>query len=92
MEPVFQMTVLAKTILNRIQRSCQVRETIVNDEFSEIIHMLISAFDQYGDASVDFYPKELRDEIDAINEQVYANVNNGEWYRQVKGQSAKLMA
>src|SRR5690606_20776436 len=29
------------------------------------------------DASVDFYPAELRAEIDAINELVYENVNNG---------------
>jgi len=53
------------------------RETIVNNESAEIIRMLNSAFDRYGDASLDFYPEELRGEIDAINEQVYARVNNG---------------
>ena len=53
------------------------RETIVNNESSEIIRMLNSAFDRYGDASLDFYPEELRGEIDAINEEVYGNVNNG---------------
>ncbi len=30
-----------------------------------------------GDASVDFYPMELRGEIDRINAIVYPNVNNG---------------
>ena len=53
------------------------RETIVNNESSEIIRMLNSAFDDYGKAEVDFYPEPLRDEIDAINEVVYHNVNNG---------------
>ncbi len=53
------------------------RQTIVNNESSEIIRMLNSAFDKFADASVDFYPAELRDEIDRINATVYANVNNG---------------
>lgn len=52
-------------------------ETIVSNESSEIIRMLNSAFDEWGDASVDFYPRELRDEIDAVNELVYPAVNNG---------------
>jgi putative glutathione S-transferase len=53
------------------------RATIVNNESSEIIRMLNSAFDQFADASINLYPRELRDEIDAINAKVYANVNNG---------------
>ena len=53
------------------------RQTIVNNESSEIIRILNSAFDEFADASVDFYPAELRDEIDRINATVYANVNNG---------------
>ncbi|QKT02940.1 glutathione S-transferase family protein [Ectothiorhodospiraceae bacterium 2226] len=51
--------------------------TIVNNESSEIIRMLNSAFDAYGDAQVDFYPEALRADIDAVNERVYDNVNNG---------------
>ncbi len=51
--------------------------TIVNNESSEIIRMFNSEFDAYGDPSRDFYPLELRDEINAINELVYDNVNNG---------------
>lgn len=53
------------------------RETIVNNESSEIIRMLNSEFDDFGDASVDFYPKPLRAEIDEINAVVYDRVNNG---------------
>ncbi len=51
--------------------------TIVNNESSEIIRMLNSAFDQWGDAAADFYPRELRDEIDRVNAIIYPNVNNG---------------
>jgi putative glutathione S-transferase len=51
--------------------------TIVNNESSEIIRMLNSAFVQWAGASVDFYPRELHDEIDSINRVVYDTVNNG---------------
>jgi putative glutathione S-transferase len=50
---------------------------IVSNESSEIIRMLNSAFDDMGDSSLDFYPPELRGEIDAINALVYPNINNG---------------
>ncbi len=53
------------------------RMTIVNNESSEIIRMFNSAFDAWGDASVDLYPIALRDEIDAINQRIYHTVNNG---------------
>jgi putative glutathione S-transferase len=53
------------------------RETIASNESSEIIRMLNSAFDAWGDKRLDFYPEHLRREIDAVNERVYANVNNG---------------
>jgi putative glutathione S-transferase len=53
------------------------RETVVNNESSEIIRMFNSAFDAYGDPSVDFYPEALRAEIGAVNDTVYENVNNG---------------
>jgi putative glutathione S-transferase len=52
-------------------------ETIVNNESSEIIRMLNSAFNEWGDASLDFYPRELRGEIDEINAMVYPAINNG---------------
>ena len=57
------------------------RATIVSNESSEIIRMFNAAFDALedsgGDASLDFYPQDLRAEIDAINARVYATVNNG---------------
>jgi putative glutathione S-transferase len=51
--------------------------TIVNNESSEIIRMLNSAFDALGAAAGDYYPAHLRDEIDAINDRVYTTLNNG---------------
>ena len=55
------------------------RQTIVNNESSEIIRMLNSAFDEFvdGGADIDFYPQALREKIDAINKSVYDYVNNG---------------
>jgi putative glutathione S-transferase len=55
----------------------KMRQTIVNNESSEIIRMFNSAFDAFGDASVDFYPQELRAEIDALNDRIYEGLNNG---------------
>lgn len=53
------------------------RQTIVNNESSEIIRMLNSAFDGIGAAEGDYYPEPLRDEIDNVNSEVYTKVNNG---------------
>ncbi len=51
---------------------------IVNNESADIIVMLNSAFDAFAAVpDLDLYPQQLRDEIDAINERVYENVNNG---------------
>ncbi len=51
--------------------------TIVNNESSEIIRMFNSAFDRVGATDGDYYPAELRSEIDALNSRIYATVNNG---------------
>ena len=50
---------------------------IVNNESSEIIRMLNAEFGGIGADPTDYYPKPLREEIDRINTQVYATVNNG---------------
>ncbi len=55
----------------------QQTETIVSNESSEIIRMFNSAFDQVGALPGDYYPQELRVEIDEINARIYSNVNNG---------------
>ena len=51
--------------------------TIVNNESSEIIRMLNSAFDGIGAKPGDYYPANLRPEIDALNARIYDTVNNG---------------
>lgn len=52
------------------------QQTIVNNESSEIIRMLNSAFDVWGDTNVNLYPAALRKEIDTINDRIYNDVNN----------------
>jgi glutathionyl-hydroquinone reductase len=49
------------------------RGTIVNNESSEIIRMLDSAFGGVGQ----HYPAALRPEIDALNARIYETLNNG---------------
>jgi len=49
----------------------------VNNESSEIIRMFNSAFDAFTNSKEDYYPDNLRMEIDAINDVVYRTVNNG---------------
>jgi putative glutathione S-transferase len=53
------------------------RATIVNNESSEIVRMFNSAFDRVGAREGDYYPAELRAEIDSLNERIYPDVNNG---------------
>ena len=53
------------------------RHTIVNNESPEIIRMLNSAFASLTNDRTDFYPADLRTEIDRINTRVYSDVNIG---------------
>ncbi|MBB1250421.1 glutathione S-transferase family protein [Rhizobium sp. G21] len=51
--------------------------TIVSNESAEIIRMFNSAFDDITGDSQDFYPEDLRAEIDELNAFVYDDINNG---------------
>jgi putative glutathione S-transferase len=53
------------------------RKTIVNNESSEIIRMLNSAFDAFTNVRTDYYPEPLRAKIDKLNDLIYPNINNG---------------
>jgi putative glutathione S-transferase len=53
------------------------KRTIVNNESSEIIRMLNSEFDEFGDAMVDLYPEALRSAIDQVNTFIYETINDG---------------
>ncbi len=53
------------------------RETIVSNESSEIIRMFNTAFNGVTGNADDYYPAELRPEIDAANARIYDSLNNG---------------
>jgi putative glutathione S-transferase len=55
----------------------KMRHTIVSNESAEIIRMFNSAFDGVGATPGDYYPVPLREQIDTLNERIYAEVNNG---------------
>ena len=53
------------------------RETIVSNESSEIIRMFNSAFDGITGNTLDFWPEDLREEIEPVNQRIYDTLNNG---------------
>ena len=53
------------------------RRTIVSNESAEIIRMMNAAFEGCGATGADYYPRDLRHEIDVVNDLVYDRVNNG---------------
>jgi len=52
-------------------------QCIVNNESSDIIRILNTAFGDLSGQQGDYYPQALRSDIDTINEFVYHAVNNG---------------
>jgi len=53
------------------------RGTIVSNESSEIIRMFNSAFDGITGNTDDYWPTEMRDDIEDVNTRIYSAVNNG---------------
>lgn len=53
------------------------RNTIVNNESSEIIRMLNDGFGEFATRDIDLYPEALRQEIDEVNYRLYDQFNNG---------------
>lgn len=53
------------------------RNTIVSNESADIIRMFNSAFNDITGNDYEFYPAEQQAQIDAINDVVYAHINNG---------------
>lgn len=51
--------------------------TIVSNESSEIIRMFNSAFNDVTGNQEDYYPQELQEAIDEMNDFIYPNINNG---------------
>lgn len=53
------------------------RDTIVSNESAEIIRMLNTAFDGLTGNTDDYWPEELRAEIEPVNARIYDTLNNG---------------
>lgn len=53
------------------------RRTIVSNESADIIRMFNDAFDAVGARRGDYYPEDLRGEIDNYNARIYDTLNNG---------------
>ena len=53
------------------------RETVVSNESSEIIRMFNSAFDELTSNTDDYWPEEMRENIEEINARIYDTINNG---------------
>ncbi len=54
-------------------------QTVVNNESSEIIRILNTAFNDLipaDKASLNFYPEHLRKEIDELNDWIYSDINS----------------
>lgn len=50
---------------------------IINNESSDIIRIMNSAFDDLTDSTIDLYPDHLQAVINEVNEKVYKHINNG---------------
>jgi len=70
-EPNYTGRVLVPTLWDKQ------RQTIVNNESSEIIRMFDLAFGSIGAGGPPLYPEPLRAEIDRLNARIYETVNNG---------------
>jgi putative glutathione S-transferase len=55
----------------------RVRSRIVSNNFPDITIDLGTQFGAWSAPGADLYPEHLRPEIDALNDRVYASVNNG---------------
>lgn len=53
------------------------QQTIVSNESSEIIRMFNSAFDAITGNTDDYWPEELRNDIEPVNARIYDTLNNG---------------
>lgn len=53
------------------------RGTIVSNESAEIIRMFNSAFDGITGNDADYWPENLRDSIEEVNNRIYDTLNNG---------------
>jgi putative glutathione S-transferase len=50
---------------------------IVSNNDDDILRMFETEFDAVGDPQPDFYPREYRTEIDALNQEIFHDLNDG---------------
>ncbi|MCY3738498.1 MAG: glutathione S-transferase family protein [Gemmatimonadaceae bacterium] len=50
---------------------------ILSNADDDLMRMMTREFDAFTDRGLDLYPKELREEIDEVNDLVYPDVNDG---------------
>ncbi|WP_417422246.1 glutathione S-transferase family protein [Halomonas sp.] len=53
------------------------RNAIINNESADLLRIFNRAFNELTDNHLDFYPDDLREEIDSVNADVYDHINNG---------------
>jgi putative glutathione S-transferase len=53
------------------------KETIVNNESREILRMFATVFEPLWTESRQLSPEQIRDDIDAVIDEIYAPINNG---------------
>ena len=54
-----------------------VTKRIVTNSDDDLLRMFNSEFNEFTTSTIDLYPNELRKEVDALNEFIYENVNDG---------------
>jgi len=52
-------------------------QTIVNNESVDIIRIFNTAFNNLTNNHDDYYPKQLRSDIEKVNDRIYPTINNG---------------
>lgn len=70
-DPEFTGRVTVPTLWDASER------TIVNNESADIIRMFNSGFTEIAQSSPDYYPEQLSEQIDSLNNYIYENFNNG---------------
>lgn len=55
----------------------KVKKTIVSNESADIVRIFNSSFNHLVPSTLDLYPGDLREQIDALNDWVYNDINNG---------------
>jgi putative glutathione S-transferase len=70
-DPSYHARVTVPVLWDRVTRR------IVSNSDDDLMRMFNNEFNQFARTDADFYPAELRDDIDRLNDRIYDYVNNG---------------